>query len=97
VLVLVVGIVGIYSFNVFVPNAKTLYYDRLEPAGQMAHLFRDWSAVKVALGKYSDEYSAQNHEARSAEMDGLFRSIEQTEHVYEATYLVPEEKTTRRR
>ena len=91
VLVLLVGIIGIYSFNVFVPNAKMLYFDRLQPAGQMAHLFREWSAVQVAMATYRDCTNDSLRTKVVAEMNRHLRAIEQTEHSYETTFLVHEE------
>ena len=89
-----VGYAGVYSLNKIIPIINSMYVDRLAPAGQMGILMRDWYKVRANMYAHMLERDPATRSTLENEMNDLLREIDKTEKEYEATFLVPEEKST---
>jgi methyl-accepting chemotaxis protein len=89
-----VGYAGVYSLNKIIPIINSMYVDRLAPAGQMGLLMRDWYKVRANMYAHMLERDPATRSTHENEMNDLLREIDETEKEYEATFLIPEEKST---
>ena len=95
-LILVVGLLGLYGIRAGNEALKTVYDDRVVPLGQLARIQHLESAGMRLLDDALNEKTAQAFDAAAATLEANTKATEEIWVAYMATYLTPEESVLAR-